>query len=141
MKLPENLRVDIERIKSDILSLASIGKNEQDRGIYRMAFTNEDMEAKRWLLHRIEENGLTPASDGAANISGILQGKKDSPRVFVGSHIDTVPCAGMLDGCLGVVVGLTEVEEALATHEPLLAVGAVLASYRKPAADTPEVSP
>ena len=36
---------------------------------------------------------------------------------------------------------LTEVEEALATHEPLLAVGAVLASYRKPAADTPEVSP
>lgn len=106
MKLPENLRVDIERIKSDILSLASIGKNEQDRGIYRMAFTNEDMEAKRWLLHRIEENGLTPASDGAANISGILQGKKDSPRVFVGSHIDTVPCAGMLDGCLGVVVGL-----------------------------------
>lgn len=71
-----------------------------------MAFTDEDMEGKRWLLHRIEENGLRGASDGAANISGILPGKIDSPRLFVGSHIDTVPCAGMLDGTLGVVIGL-----------------------------------
>jgi len=100
------LTVDIERIKSDILELAKIGYHEQDRGIYRMAFTDEDMEGKRWLLHRIEETGLTAASDGAANISGILEGKSDSPRIFVGSHIDTVPCAGMLDGTLGVVVGL-----------------------------------
>ncbi len=101
-----DLRVDLERIKSDILTLAGIGRNERDRGIYRMAFTDEDMEGKRWLLHRIEENGLEPASDGAANISGLLKGKVDSPRIFVGSHIDTVPCAGMLDGTLGVVVGL-----------------------------------
>lgn len=102
----EALRIDIERIKSDILTLAEIGRNDRDRGIYRMAFTDEDMEGKRWLLNRIEENGLEPASDGAANISGILPGKADSPRVFVGSHIDTVPCAGMLDGTLGVVIGL-----------------------------------
>ncbi|MGJ8634915.1 MAG: Zn-dependent hydrolase [Luteolibacter sp.] len=106
MNQPENLRVSIERIKSDILTLAAIGKNEQDRGIYRMAFSDEDMEGKRWLLNRIEENGLEPASDGAANISGILKGEEDFPRVYVGSHIDTVPCAGMLDGTLGVVVGL-----------------------------------
>ena len=105
MSLPD-LRVDLERIKTDLLSLASIGRNEHDRGIYRMAFTDEDMEGKRWLLHRIEENGLLPRSDGAANISAILPGEIDSPRLFIGSHIDTVPCAGMLDGCLGVVVGL-----------------------------------
>lgn len=100
------LRVDIERIRKDILDLAKIGFNEQDRGIYRMAFTEKDMEGKRWLLNRIEEAGLEAGSDGAANISGILGGEQDSPRVFVGSHIDTVPCAGMLDGTLGVVVGL-----------------------------------
>ena len=103
MEIP---RVEIERIKSDILALAEIGRNERDRGIYRMAFTDADMEGKRWLLHRIEETGLEAASDGAANVSGVLKGKSDSPRVFVGSHIDTVPCAGMLDGTLGVVVGL-----------------------------------
>ena len=106
MKPTTELRVDIGRIKSDILTLAAIGKNDFDRGIYRQAFTSEDMEGKSWLLHRIEENGLTPASDGAANISGILKGESDAPRIFVGSHIDTVPCAGMLDGTLGVVVGL-----------------------------------
>ena len=100
------LSVDIERIKKDILELAKIGYNNQDRGIYRMAFTDKDMEAKHWLLHRIEECDLVTGVDGAANISGILSGKEDSPRVFVGSHIDTVPCAGMLDGTLGVIVGL-----------------------------------
>jgi len=98
--------VDIERIKSDILSLAAIGRNESDRGVYRMAFTDADMEGKRWLLHRIEENELTPGSDGAANISGMLPGRSDAKRVLVGSHIDTVPCAGALDGTLGVVAGL-----------------------------------
>ncbi|WP_221030960.1 Zn-dependent hydrolase [Actomonas aquatica] len=100
------LAVDLERIKADIHALAAIGHNDADRGIYRMAFTDADMEGKRWLLHRIEENDLVPASDGAANISGILPGKVENPRVFVGSHIDTVPCAGMLDGTLGVVIGL-----------------------------------
>ncbi|BDS06899.1 Zn-dependent hydrolase [Oceaniferula spumae] len=100
------LRVNIERIKEDILALASIGRNEQDRGIYRMAFSDFDMEAKQWLLGKIDAAGLKSDSDGAANISGILEGTEDTPRVFVGSHIDTVPCAGMLDGTLGVVVGL-----------------------------------
>lgn len=100
------LTVNIERIKADILNLAAIGREESSKGVYRMAFTDADMEGKRWLLNRIEENELQPASDGAANISGILPGKTDSPRVMVGSHIDTVPCAGTLDGTLGVVIGL-----------------------------------
>jgi beta-ureidopropionase / N-carbamoyl-L-amino-acid hydrolase len=101
------LSVDRSRIQADIEALASIGFDESDKGIYRQAFTDNDMAGKRWLLHRIEENGLDPASDGAGNISGILPGKSASaPRVYVGSHIDTVPCAGMLDGTLGVVIGL-----------------------------------
>ncbi len=102
----KDLRVDLERIRRDILSLAAIGHHEADRGIYRMAFTDADMEGKRWLLNRIEESGLEPASDGAANISGILRGEENGSRFFVGSHIDTVPCAGMFDGTLGVVAGL-----------------------------------
>ena len=101
-----DLVVDIARIKEDILTLAAIGRNEADRGVYRQAFTDADMEGKRWLLHRIEENGLEPASDGAANISGLIRSQSETPHIIVGSHIDTVPCAGTLDGTLGVVVGL-----------------------------------
>lgn len=101
-----DLRVDIERIKSNILALAKIGRSEADRGIYRMAFTDADMQGRRWLQEQIEVAGLASSIDGAANVSGVLPGKDDGPRVLVGSHIDTVPCAGALDGTLGVIVGL-----------------------------------
>lgn len=101
-----DLRVDAERIKTNILELAAIGLNKEDRGIYRPAFSDKDMEAKRWLAERIKDAGLTPSMDGAANVSGLLDTDNGGPRVLVGSHIDTVPCAGMLDGTLGVIVGL-----------------------------------
>lgn len=100
------MHVNLERIKSDILELSRIGRDEQDRGIYRMAFTDADMEGKRWLIDRIETAGLEAKTDGAVNISAELAGQEDLPRILVGSHIDTVPCAGALDGTLGVVVGL-----------------------------------
>lgn len=99
-------RVDLERIKRDILALAKIGRCEQDRGIYRMAFTDADIQGKQWLTDQIQQADLIAGSDGAMNISGTLSGTTDLPRVLVGSHIDTVPCAGALDGTLGVVVGL-----------------------------------
>lgn len=100
------LRVDIERLKAEILELAQIGRNDEDRGIYRMAFTDADMRGKRWLHKRIQEAGLETRLDGAANVSGCLAGSTDKPRILIGSHIDTVPCAGALDGTLGVVSGL-----------------------------------
>jgi len=105
-----DLRVDIEQIKKNILELASIGRSEEDRGIYRMAFTEADMEGKRWLLDRIDEADLESGSDGAANIFGKIapEGAEAAkrPSILMGSHIDTVPCAGALDGSLGVVVAL-----------------------------------
>ena len=101
-----DLCVKPERIKADILELAEIGRNAADKGIYRMAFTDADMQGKRWLRDRIQAAGLTPQEDGAVNISAVLPSGRSDPRVLVGSHIDTVPCAGALDGTLGVVVGL-----------------------------------
>lgn len=107
-----DLRVDVERIKHDILELAEIGRDPESRGIYRMAFTDADMEGKRWLQQRIDQAGLVSSVDGAANVSGLLDAAAEKvsdtflPRLIVGSHIDTVPCAGALDGALGIVVGL-----------------------------------
>ncbi len=57
-----------------------------------MAFTDADMAGKVWLSERIEAAGLELSIDGAANVSGTLAGD-ESPRITVGSHIDTVPCA------------------------------------------------
>lgn len=100
------LKVRLERIKQDILALSEIGRNETDQGIYRMAFTDDDMAGKDWLRQRISDAGLVSQTDGALNVSTVLAGKSDGPRLLIGSHIDTVPCAGALDGALGVVVGL-----------------------------------
>ena len=101
-----DLSVNLERIKNDIHELAEIGRCRDDRGIYRMAFTDADMEGKRWLKDRIEHAGFEPRTDGAVNVSAELSGSTDQARILVGSHIDTVPCAGALDGTLGVIVAL-----------------------------------
>src|SRR6056297_445976 len=112
-----DLRIDLDRIKSDVLTLAEIGRHENDRGIYRMAFTDADLEGKRWLGERIDAAGLDRRVDGAANVCGVLPGRHpERPRILVGSHIDTVPCAGALDGALGVVVGL-EVMRTIRQHD------------------------
>lgn len=102
------LTVNIDRIKQDVMELGQIGRNSADRGIYRMAFSPADMEGRRWLHQRMEQAGLSVSRDGAGNISGRLPhpGSSQQPRFIIGSHIDTVPCAGMLDGALGVLVGL-----------------------------------
>jgi len=99
------LRVDMQRLKRDVLELAEIGRNPADRGIYRMAFTDADMEAKRWLADRLEAAGIPAWMDGAGSVHGRL-GADEAPGVLIGSHTDTVPRAGMLDGALGVLAGL-----------------------------------
>ncbi|MDT8321226.1 MAG: Zn-dependent hydrolase [Xanthomonadales bacterium] len=99
------LRIDFNRLKSDVETLAAIGRAE-DRGIYRMAFSDNDMAARDWLRGRIEQAGLDCYEDEAANIHGRLQWDGERPSVMTGSHIDTVPGAGHLDGALGVLCGL-----------------------------------
>ncbi len=122
-RLGAEVKIDFSRIKRDIAELSKIGRrSEVDPGLYRMAFTDADMEGKRWLLNRIEEADLLPVSDGAGNIFGkiIPEGPAaKKPSVLVGSHIDTVPCAGTLDGSLGVVIGLECLRAIRASGVPL----------------------
>lgn len=102
-----SLTINFERLKKNFNELAHIGKKE-DGGIYRMAFSDAEYEARKWLDARMTASGLSTRWDGALNIIGKLANEKnrDKPSVVVGSHIDTVPNAGALDGALGVIVGL-----------------------------------
>ncbi len=99
------LKVEFGRLKSDIDELAAIGRAE-DHGIYRLAFSDADMNARAWLRARFEQAGLAVYQDGAGNLHGRLNWDKTIPSVMTGSHIDTVPGAGHLDGTLGVLAGL-----------------------------------
>lgn len=99
------LRINYERLQADIEVLAGIGRRE-DHGLYRMALSEADWTAREWLQGRVREGGLDLYVDGAANIHARLNWDGQRPSIMTGSHIDTVPGAGHLDGALGVVVGL-----------------------------------
>ena len=116
------MNVNIERLKSDIETLAAIGRRE-DHGIYRMAFSEGDMAGRAWFRQQIEQAGLDVYEDGAANIHARLNWRDDTPSVMTGSHLDTVPGAGHLDGALGVLSGLECLrrikEENISLRHPL----------------------
>ncbi len=62
---------------------------------------------------------MTVHVDAIGNMRGLWPGSAPkSPRVVIGSHLDTVPNAGAFDGILGVVLGVTVVEELQGKHLP-----------------------
>ena len=101
----EQLSINGKRLRQDIEVLSQIGKGN-DQGIYRISFSDADMEARAWLKQQIEEAGLEIYQDGAANLHARLGWRDDVPSVMTGSHIDSVPGGGHLDGALGVLAGL-----------------------------------
>ena len=99
------LNVNFERIRQDLNELLEIGQ-APDGGIYRVAFSDADMEARDWFERKITEFGMDAYRDGAVNVFGRIDGSDDRPAVLIGSHLDSVPGGGNLDGGLGVVTAL-----------------------------------
>ena len=102
-------RIDPERLLSDLHALRAIGAH--GRGVVRPAFSAADMEARRWLQHRYEEASLDATIDGVGNVLG--RSRNSGKALLIGSHSDTQPTGGWLDGALGVIYAL-EVVRALA---------------------------
>jgi N-carbamoyl-L-amino-acid hydrolase len=115
--------VNQERLKKDIFDLSRIGLKEDDKGLYRIAYSEADMEGRDWLMGRIRDAGMIATIDGAGNVFGRMPDTGDQPSVIVGSHLDTVPCGGALDGALGVLTALecmrTMHEQGFKTRYPL----------------------
>ena len=114
--------INAKRLKTDIENLAQIGRRKGS-GLFRMAFSDGDIEGRQWFMERLQQSGLDIYEDGAANIHGRLNWDNQTPSVMTGSHLDTVPGAGHLDGALGVLVGLECLrrikEENLSLQYPL----------------------
>jgi allantoate deiminase len=63
---------------------------------------------RKWM----ESAGMTVSIDAIGSIRGLYPGPTfDSPRLLIGSHLDTVPNAGAFDGPLGVLLGIAVVEQ------------------------------
>jgi N-carbamoyl-L-amino-acid hydrolase len=118
----DSLVIDLPRLRSDIEALARFGHHPGDDGIYRPSFSAADMAARRWLMARLEKQGLTVHMDGVGNVWGRWECGA-GPAVIVGSHLDSVPCGGRLDGALGVMAALecvrTLKESGVQTRHPV----------------------
>lgn len=104
-------RSDGARVQSRIESLARF--TEPDRPYTRLAFTDLYLAARDWLAGEFASAGLKVSVDAAGNLVGDAAGADPSlPALVCGSHFDTVPSAGRLDGVLGVIAAL-EVAQVL----------------------------
>src|SRR6266481_3649814 len=80
--------------------------------ITRLFLTPPMHEVHELLRDWMEAAGMTVRVDAIGNLRGLWPGLvPGSPRLLIGSHLDTVPNAGAFDGILGVVLGVAIVEE------------------------------
>ena len=116
--------ISLPRLKRHIETLSSYGRNPEGRGITRSCWSPPHEQARAWLLDRMKAAGLETRVDPAGNTFGRIAGQGGA--VLTGSHIDTVPEGGPLDGALGVLAGLeclqTIKEAGVATRRPLAVV-------------------
>ncbi len=93
------LPVDPKRFLEDLHALRRFGASGVGKGVARPGFSDEDIAARDWLAGRMSEAGLTPQFDPAGSLFGLAEGRS----LLMGSHSDSQPEGGWLDGALGVV--------------------------------------
>ena len=101
-------KINGERLLADLRRIADFGRYQI--GVHRPHLSPQDVESRHWLAGRMKEAGLEPVIDGVGTVLG--KSAKSGPRVLIGSHSDTQPRGGWLDGVMGVIYGL-EVARAL----------------------------
>src|SRR6202030_1496558 len=74
-------------------------------GAQRLAWGPVWRDAREWFKGKVAEVGLAVEADSAGNNWVKLPGTS-TRTVIIGSHLDSVPNGGWLDGCLGVAAAL-----------------------------------
>lgn len=122
-QIPSQLRVNGARIISNLDALSAFGKNLQG-GVSRVAYSEPDREARRYVIWLMHEAGLDVGIDAAGNIVGRRVGSESGLKPLVmGSHIDTVPEGGKYDGIVGslsaIEVAQVLAEQKIVTRHPI----------------------
>jgi allantoate deiminase len=82
-------------------------------GVNRPGYGPEERAAHERVALWMEQAGLHVSRDDVGNLHGRRDGTQPGlPPVWIGSHLDTVPEGGLLDGAYGVVGGLAALVEA-----------------------------
>ncbi|HYK35099.1 Zn-dependent hydrolase [Alloacidobacterium sp.] len=104
--------VDPKTVLQNLEELRALTADEQ--GAQRLAWSQIWLKARAWFEERLKSLPVEHHYDAAGNRWITLPGKSDKALV-IGSHLDSVPNGGWLDGCLGVLAGL-EVLTSLANE-------------------------
>lgn len=117
-------RIDGDRLLADLRTLRGFGAT--GTGVVRPTFSETDTAARRWLAERMTAAGLDATIDGVGNVYG--RSRNPGPAVLIGSHTDTQPEGGWLDGAMGVIHGL-EVARSLAEESATTGLAVDVASW------------
>jgi allantoate deiminase len=108
--------MNAERVIADLRELAA--RTSTADGAQRLAWGPVWREARAWFRHKAAELGLQVATDSAGNNWVTLPGES-ARTVIIGSHLDSVPNGGWLDGCLGVMAALEALRMRAGTKPPV----------------------
>lgn len=99
-------QIDIQVVKANIAQLDAIGKTAQG-GTSRLSYSKAWRQAQTFVQWLMEEAGMTVERDAAGNLVGTYSGGEPAlPYLMAGSHLDTVPEGGSLDGALGILAAI-----------------------------------
>jgi len=82
-------------------------RTSDTRGVTRMSYGPGEEIAHSMVRREAEALGLEVETDAACNLYVTLPGKIETPRIVIGSHLDSVPMGGNYDGAVGVLMGLS----------------------------------
>ena len=116
--------IDGQRVVSDLKRLADFGRYKT--GVHRPTYSPVDVESRHWLAEKLGEAGLEPVIDGIGNVIG--RNRSAHRRLLVGSHSETQPYGGWLDGSLGVIYGV-ELARAFAADPGCAGLGIEVAAW------------
>jgi hydantoinase/carbamoylase family amidase len=103
---------DPARVVADLRELA--GRTGGPDGSRRLAWTPEWLQARAFFRESMATLPVEVEEDEAGNLWAVLRGERPD-TLLVGSHLDSVPKGGWLDGALGVMSGM-ELLRSLAAH-------------------------
>eukprot|EP00937_MAST-01D_sp_MAST-1D-sp2_P006683 g6683.t1 len=119
--------INAERLLADLRELRTFGAApNHPLGVIRPSYSEADMAAREWLCDKLRQAGLDAEIDGVGNVLG--RSRRPGRAVLLGSHTDTQPNGGWLDGAMGVVYAL-EVARALAQDPATAALPVDVASF------------
>lgn len=105
-----NGSLDSGAVIADLRELAELTGNEH--GAQRVAWGPTWRTAREWLQGRLNDLPLEVELDEAGNLWASA-GDPEGPHLALGSHLDSVPDGGWLDGTLGTLAALHVVKALL----------------------------